>query len=213
MKQTSIKMDSQDILGVGKFKVYCVAVESAGVLLRVENGGKKPRDYMLKDNGRGIRLAPDVVFTLQAITDKKLAVLDIGHADGVAPRFLKTKLGSLIVSRHKAEQIIIDKGRVVVTVMAFNDSRCTVLVSHGEVCKESFLILGDGPVTLSPKVTAEFYGLYRQDSAKLKFSAPKHISIDRHEVHMRKEFDIDTIESRRVRQSAKPLETKRALTA
>lgn len=212
MKQTSIKIGSLDLLGVSKFKVHCVAVECNGVTLRVENGGKKPRSYYLKPDGRSIRLAPDVTMSLKSISDNKLAVLDVGHNEGVKPKFLKTKLGSLVVSRHKAEQVIIDAGRVVVSVMAFDEKRCTILVSRDNQCRETFLILGDGEVKISPKVTAEFYGMYRNDAAKLKFTAPRHVTIDRHEIHMRKEFNIDTIEERRV-QNSKHSNTERKLTA
>jgi sRNA-binding carbon storage regulator CsrA len=189
-----MKVGAQDVFGVGKFKLYIVAVETAGVAFRVENGGKKPRDYYLKDNGKGVRLSPDVSVTLKGMADNQLADVEIAHEAGQCPKWLKVKSGSLVLSRRKAEQVIIDKGRAVVSVMAFDETRCSIHICHAGKNVERFLVVGESPVAIMPKVRVEYFGLWGQNVAKLKFTAPRHISIDRHEVHMRKEYDVQTIE-------------------
>lgn len=213
MQQTTLKIGGQDLFAVGKFKIYIVAVESAGVAVRVENGGKKPKDYYLKGTGKGVRLSGDVAIKLLFITEQRLADLEISHVENQAPRALKVKTGSLVFSRRRGEQVIVDKGRAVITVMALDDKRCTVHVAYSGRSFEKYLVVGEQSLAIIPKVKVEYFGAWGDNMGKLKFTAPRHIVIDRHEVHMRKEFDVSTIEEKRATYNVKKVDNRGVKTA
>lgn len=210
MEQTMMRVGGQDLFGINnQFKVYVLAVESSGVAIRVENGGKKPRDHYIKGEGKAARLAPDAIIRLDKITEDRLAELTISHPDGSRVRTLKSKLGCLVVTRRRAEQLIIDAGKAVVTVMAFDENRCSIHVAQNGQCKQKYLVVGEQPVTILPKVKAEFFGIWGNNQAKIKLTAPRHVVIDRHEVHMKKEYDVNVISDKRAPYRVKNQPTKK----
>ena len=213
MSLTTIKTGWQDLFGLGKFKIYILAVTCEGVAIRVENGGKKPKDYFLEGTGKGVRLAGDVSLKLLGLSEQRLAEIEINHPDNTAPRALKAKQGSLVLSRRKGDQVIIDKGKACVTVMAFDNRRCTLHIAYAGRSFETFLVIGENPVSIIPNIRVEYFGTWGETMSKLKFTAPRHVVIDRHEVHIRKEFDVSTIEEKRASYNVKRQDSTRIKTA
>lgn len=208
-----MKIGGRDLFAVGKFKVYILAVTSEGVAIRVENGRKKPKDYFLSGFGKGVRLSGDVSLKLLNLSEQRLAEIEINHPENANPRALKAMQGSLVLSRRRGDQVIIDKGKACLTVMAFDDRRCTLHVAYAGRSFETFLVVGENPVTVIPKIKVEYFGTWGDTMSKLKFTAPRHVVIDRHEVHMRKEFDVSTIEEKRASYNVKRSDNTRLKTA
>ncbi len=192
---TVLTLETRDTLSIENFKIYVVAVEHGGLALRIESQRKKPKSQYL-DVKRGTRLNGDISIKLDSIKNR-VAKVSIVHVKNKAPKFLDGRMGRLVMSRRRGQQLIVDGGAAVITIKNISASRCAIWVAHKNKHLERVLVVGEAPITVLPNIKMAYFGFsdIDENGAKLLTIAPKSVRIDRHEVHLNREFGLDVLHS------------------
>ncbi len=194
---TVLKLETRNTIKVQQIKIYAVAVEHGGMALRVENGRKKIKEYYVEIK-KGVRLTPEITITLNAISENRVAQVSVVHAQKMRPEILGARNSLLQLTRSKGQQIIVGGGVGVITIKNINNTRCAIWVAHKDSHTERVMVIGESPINVLPHVKMRFLGVLADNNneASIQIIAPSELNIDRHEVYISREYDIDVLRAK-----------------
>ncbi len=194
---TVLKLETRNTIKIQQIKIYAVAVEHGGLALRITNQRKRVKEYYVEIK-KGIRITPEITITLNGISDDRVAQVTVVHTAHMRPEILGARNGVLEFTRSKGQQIIVGGGVGVITIKNINPTRCAIWVAHKDSHTERVLVLGEAPINVLPHVKMRFLGVLaaNHNEAGIQVIAPIELNIDRHEVYISREYDIDVLRAK-----------------
>lgn len=208
MKKDTVFVEEKSVIQFGGFKVCVDSVDDEGICIRVIKHFKSVKTYYYRFSrgSRGYRLSPNHSIYVIGKDKNGFVKLEVTFLDHEKIKNLNIQMSRLCFSRRRSEQIIINNGLAIITVMALDEKRCAVNVAYSGKTYQKYLVIGERPIKVIPDVTIEYVGFYAQVNGRLSVIAPRYMTVDRHEVHMKKEFNISTIEEKRTEYNVKRLD-------